>query len=76
MGLPAALRKAGVGGSIPSLATILFKNLTEPGDLAFLTELAPSAVDAFAKDEIGLGVLLQPKLQPQQWERAFTTCCP
>jgi hypothetical protein len=44
--------------------------------LAFLTELAPSAVDAFAKDEIGLGVLLQPKLQPQQWERAFTTCCP
>jgi ParB family transcriptional regulator, chromosome partitioning protein len=40
-----------------------------------LTELAPAAVEAFTKDEIGLGhALLLAKLQPQQQEEALTAC--
>jgi len=40
-----------------------------------LTELAPAAVEAFAKDEIGVGhALLLAKLQPQQQEEALTAC--
>ena len=40
-----------------------------------LTELAPTAVEAFTKDEIGLGhALLLAKLQPQQQEEALTAC--
>jgi ParB family chromosome partitioning protein len=40
-----------------------------------LTELAPVAVEAFTKDEIGLGhALLLAKLQPQQQEEALTAC--
>jgi len=40
-----------------------------------LTELAAAAVEAFTKDEIGLGhALLLAKLQPQQQEEALTAC--
>ncbi|MFY9853176.1 MAG: ParB/RepB/Spo0J family partition protein [Terracidiphilus sp.] len=40
-----------------------------------LTELAPAAVEAFTKDEIGLGhALLLAKLQSQQQEEALTAC--
>ena len=40
-----------------------------------LTELAPAAVEAFTKDEIGLGhALLLAKLQPEQQEEALTAC--
>ena len=40
-----------------------------------LTELAPAAIEAFTKDEIGLGhALLLAKLQPQQQEEALTAC--
>jgi ParB family chromosome partitioning protein len=40
-----------------------------------LTELAPAAVEAFTKDEIGLGhALLLAKLQPGQQEEALTAC--
>ena len=40
-----------------------------------LTELEPAAVEAFTKDEIGLGhALLLAKLQPQQQEEALTAC--
>ena len=50
----------------------------EPGYVASrlrLTELAPAAVEAFTKDEIGLGhALLLAKLQPEQQEEALTAC--
>jgi ParB family chromosome partitioning protein len=40
-----------------------------------LTELAPAAVEAFTKDEIGLGhALLLAKLQTEQQEEALTAC--
>jgi ParB family chromosome partitioning protein len=40
-----------------------------------LTELAPVVVDAFTKDEIGLGhALLLAKLQPGQQEQALAAC--
>jgi ParB family chromosome partitioning protein len=40
-----------------------------------LTELTPSAVEAFTKDEIGLGhALLLAKLQSQQQEEALAAC--
>jgi ParB family chromosome partitioning protein len=40
-----------------------------------LTELAPTAVEAFTKDEIGLGhALLLAKLQSQQQEEALSAC--
>lgn len=40
-----------------------------------LTELAPAVVEAFSKDEIGVGhALLLAKLQPQQQEEALTAC--
>ena len=40
-----------------------------------LTELAPAAVEAFTKDEIGLGhALLLAKFQPEQQEEALTAC--
>jgi len=40
-----------------------------------LTELAPAAVEAFTKDEIGLGhALLLSKLQPQQQQEALAAC--
>ena len=40
-----------------------------------LTELASAAVEAFTKDEIGLGhALLLAKLQPEQQEEALTAC--
>ena len=40
-----------------------------------LTELAPAAVEAFTKDEIGLGhALLLAKLQPEQQQEALAAC--
>ena len=40
-----------------------------------LTELAPAVVEAFSKDEIGVGhALLLAKLQPEQQEEALTAC--
>jgi ParB family chromosome partitioning protein len=40
-----------------------------------LTELAPAAVEAFYKDEIGVGhALLLAKLQPDQQEKALAAC--
>ena len=40
-----------------------------------LTELAPAVVEAFAKDEIGVGhALLLAKLQPDQQEQALAAC--
>jgi ParB family chromosome partitioning protein len=40
-----------------------------------LTELAPAAVEAFTKDEIGLGhALLLAKIQPGQQEEALAAC--
>jgi ParB family chromosome partitioning protein len=40
-----------------------------------LTELAPAVVEAFAKDEIGVGhALLLAKLQPGQQEQALAAC--
>ncbi len=40
-----------------------------------MTELSPAAVEAFTKDEIGLGhALLLSKLQPQEQEEALTAC--
>lgn len=40
-----------------------------------LTQLAPAVVEAFSKDEIGVGhALLLAKLQPEQQEEALTAC--
>ena len=40
-----------------------------------LTELVPAAIEAFTKDEIGVGhALLLAKLQPEQQEEALTAC--
>src|ERR1700722_13390855 len=61
-----------------SIELIAAKCGKHPGYVASrlrLTELAPAAVEAFTKDEIGLGhALLLAKLQPQQQEEALTAC--
>ena len=61
-----------------SIELIAAKCGKHPGYVASrlrLTELAPAAVEAFTKDEIGLGhALLLAKLQSGQQEEALTTC--
>jgi ParB family transcriptional regulator, chromosome partitioning protein len=61
-----------------SIELIAAKCGKHPGYVASrlrLTELAPAAVEAFTKDEIGVGhALLLAKLQPQQQEEALTAC--
>jgi ParB family chromosome partitioning protein len=61
-----------------SIELIAAKCGKHPGYVASrlrLIELAPAAVEAFTKDEIGLGhALLLAKLQPQQQEEALTAC--
>jgi ParB family chromosome partitioning protein len=61
-----------------SIELIAAKCGKHPGYIASrlrLTELAPAAVEAFTKDEIGLGhALLLAKLQPEQQEEALTAC--
>jgi len=61
-----------------SIELIAAKCGKHPGYVASrlrLTELAPAAVEAFTKDEIGLGhALLLAKLQPEQQEEALTAC--
>ncbi|HUZ96489.1 MAG TPA: ParB/RepB/Spo0J family partition protein [Edaphobacter sp.] len=61
-----------------SIELIAAKCGKQPGYVASrlrLTELAPAAVEAFTKDEIGVGhALLLAKLQPEQQEEALTAC--
>src|SRR6202451_3703510 len=61
-----------------SIELIAAKCGKHPGYVASrlrLTELAPAAVGAFTKDEIGLGhALLLAKLQPEQQDEALTAC--
>ena len=61
-----------------SIELIAAKCGKHPGYVASrlrLNELAPAAVEAFTKDEIGLGhALLLSKLQPQEQEEALTAC--
>jgi len=61
-----------------SIELIAAKCGKHPGYVASrlrLNELAPAAVEAFTKEEIGLGhALLLAKLQPQQQEEALTAC--
>jgi ParB family chromosome partitioning protein len=61
-----------------SIELIAAKCGKQPGYIASrlrLTELAPAAVEAFIKDEIGLGhALLLAKLQSEQQEEALTAC--
>jgi ParB family chromosome partitioning protein len=61
-----------------SIELIAAKCGKHPGYVASrlrLTELAPAAVEAFTKDEIGLGhALLLAKLQSEQQEEALTAC--
>jgi hypothetical protein len=61
-----------------SIELIAAKCGKHPGYVASrlrLTELAPAAVEAFTKDEIGLGhALLLAKLKPEQQEEALTAC--
>jgi ParB family chromosome partitioning protein len=61
-----------------SIELIAAKCGKHPGYVASrlrLTELGPTAVEAFTKDEIGLGhALLLAKLQPEQQEEALTAC--
>jgi ParB family chromosome partitioning protein len=61
-----------------SIELIAAKCGKQPGYVASrlrLTELAPAAVEAFTKDEIGLGhALLLAKLQPEQQVEALTAC--
>ena len=61
-----------------SIEQIAAKCGKQPGYVASrirLTELAPAVVEAFAKDEIGVGhALLLAKLQPEQQEEALAAC--
>lgn len=61
-----------------SIEQIAAKCGKQPGYVASrlrLTELAPAVVEAFAKDEIGLGhALLLAKLQPDQQQQALPSC--
>jgi ParB family chromosome partitioning protein len=61
-----------------SIELIAAKCGKQPGYIASrlrLTELAPAAVEAFTKDEIGLGhALLLAKLPSEQQEEALTEC--
>jgi ParB family chromosome partitioning protein len=61
-----------------SIEQIAAKCGKHPGYVASrirLTELAPAAIEAFAKDEIGVGhALLLAKLQPEQQEEALAAC--
>jgi len=61
-----------------SIEQIAAKCGKQPGYVASrirLTELAPAAVEAFAKDEIGVShALLLAKLQPEQQEEALEAC--
>jgi ParB family chromosome partitioning protein len=61
-----------------SVEQIAAKCAKSPGYVASrlrLTELAPAVIEAFAKDEIGLGhALLLAKLQPRQQEEALPSC--
>jgi ParB family transcriptional regulator, chromosome partitioning protein len=61
-----------------SIELIAAKCGKQPGYVASrlrLTELAPAVVEAFSKDEIGLGhALLLAKLQPAQQEEALPAC--
>jgi len=61
-----------------SIEQIAAKCGKHPGYVASrirLTELAPAAIEAFAKDEIGAGhALLLAKLQPEQQEEALEAC--
>ena len=61
-----------------SIEQIAAKCGKQPGYVASrirLTELAPAVVEAFAKDEIGVGhALLLAKLQPEQQQEALAAC--
>jgi ParB family chromosome partitioning protein len=74
-GFAALLRLAEPAYSIEQIAAKCGK---QPGYVASrvrLTELAPAVVEAFAKDEIGVGhALLLAKLQPEQQPEALAAC--
>jgi ParB family chromosome partitioning protein len=61
--------------SIEQISAKCGKNPAYVAGRARLAQLAPAAVEAFAKDEIGVGhALLLAKLQPEQQEEALTAC--
>ncbi|HEV2395996.1 MAG TPA: ParB/RepB/Spo0J family partition protein [Candidatus Sulfotelmatobacter sp.] len=61
--------------SIEQIAAKCGKNPAYVAARARLVQLAPAAVEAFAKDEIGVGhALLLAKLQPEQQEEALAAC--
>ncbi len=61
--------------SIEQIAAKTGKSPTYVAQRIKLTELAPAAVEAFYKDEIGLGhALLLAKLQPAEQEQALAAC--
>jgi ParB family chromosome partitioning protein len=61
--------------SVELIATKCGKSAGYVASRLRLTELVPAAVEAFTKDEIGVGhALLLAKLQPEQQEEALTAC--
>jgi len=61
--------------SIEQIGAKVGKNPVYVASRLRLVELAPAVVEAFAKDEIGVGhALLLAKLQPEQQEEALVAC--
>jgi ParB family chromosome partitioning protein len=61
--------------SIEQIGAKVGKNLVYVAARLKLVDLAPAVVEAFAKDEIGVGhALLLAKLQPEQQEEALAAC--
>lgn len=61
--------------SVEQIAAKCGKNPAYVAGRTRLAELAPAAVEAFLKDEIGVGhALLLAKLQPEQQEQALAAC--
>jgi ParB family transcriptional regulator, chromosome partitioning protein len=74
-GFAALLRLEEPKYSIELIAAKCGKNAAYVASRLRLTELAPAAVEAFTKDEIGLGhALLLAKLQAGQQEEALAAC--
>jgi ParB family chromosome partitioning protein len=61
--------------SVEQIAAKCGKNTAYVAGRTRLAELAPAAVEAFLKDEIGVGhALLLAKIQPEQQEQALAAC--
>jgi ParB family chromosome partitioning protein len=74
-GFAALLRLEEPKYSIELIAAKCGKNAGYVASRLRLTELAPASVEAFTKDEIGLGhALLLAKIQPGQQEEALAAC--